>query len=82
VRDSYQKLTDEQDVEWNYLAKYIKLLANNVVSVEVVDRFDDISNKNFNALLIICNVLAVVGILDGSIRSDFTIIKSRCHTCT
>ena len=26
VRDSYYKLTDEQDVEWNYLAKYIKVI--------------------------------------------------------
>ena len=26
VRDSYHKLTDEQDVEWNYLAKYIKVI--------------------------------------------------------
>ena len=44
----------------------------------VLDRFDDASSKDFNALLI-QNVLAVSGTLDENIRKDFTTIKSRCH---
>ena len=47
-------------------------------SVKLLDRFDDASNKDFNALLI-RSVLAVVGTLDENIQSDFTTIKSRCQ---
>ena len=47
-------------------------------SVKLLDRFDDASNKEFNALLI-RSVLAVVGTLDENIRLHFTTIKSRCH---
>ena len=46
--------------------------------MKVLGRFDDASNKEFNALLI-WSVLGVVGTLDKSVQSDFTTIKSRCH---
>ena len=47
-------------------------------SVKLLDRFDDASNKDFNALLI-RSVLAVIGTLEENILSDFATIKSRCH---
>ena len=77
MRDVFSKVKEEEDTEWNYLARYVAPLLKQYIMPVVcfVNRFcsfDDVSNKDFNTLLI-RNVLSVT---EGT-RYNFNMVKSK-----
>ena len=73
MRDVFSKVKDEENTEWNYLARHVApLLKQYIIVVNRSCSFDDVSNKDFNASLI-RNVLSVT---EGT-RYDFNTVKSK-----